>query len=121
MTGLGHDLISSNSGSDGGDDDDDGGLLDGVGSILGDIQDSVVDQINDIVGNVADDVTDALGIQDWYSLHVMTACEGKYKPDASAPNPGLNTTSCSQSSPNSKRSAILGASHVLLLWLLQCR
>lgn len=99
---LGHDLIDSSSSDDSSDDDDDGGFLSDVGDTLGDIKDSVVDEINDLVGDAVDDIANAIGISDWYSLHVMDACEGNYKPNATASSTSLNITNCTSSEAGCK-------------------
>lgn len=58
---------------------------------------SISNEVSALVGGVADEVTHALGVGDWYSLHVMDACEGYYKTGSS-----YNVTSCTASGPNSK-------------------
>jgi hypothetical protein len=81
------------------EDDGDGGLFDSIGDAWDDITDTVTDSINDILNDVAGDVANALGIQDWYSLHVMEACEGGYKPNATVEGASLNITNCTNSDP----------------------
>lgn len=93
---MGHDLLSKG-GDDKkedkrDDDDDDNGewfskLLDNVGEVG-----------NDLVGDAVDDVADALGISDWYSIHVMNACEGNFKSNGNASSTSLNTTNCTEAS-----------------------
>lgn len=41
-------------------------------------------------------VTDALDIQDFYSAHMMTFCNGNYKPDGKDPNAAKEVTECSE-------------------------
>ncbi|KAM4056733.1 SUR7/PalI family protein [Hirsutella rhossiliensis] len=55
----------------------------------------VKEKLNGVVGNI----TEHLGVPDWYSLHIMNACEGQFEPNPTAPNPGLNMTNCTASSP----------------------
>lgn len=95
MTGLGKDIFDSSNGDS--QDDDDGNPLSGI---LDDAKDGIKDIINDVTGNIIDEVTERMGISDWYSLHVMTACFGGFTPNASAPNPGLNTTGCRDTMPD---------------------
>ena len=98
---LGHnmlDLDGDDSSND--DDDDDGGLLDKIGDKWDDVKDDIEGEINDLTGNIADELADTLGISEWYSLHVMDACEGSYKPNATSPGAGLNVTNCTDSDPN---------------------
>jgi len=98
---IGQDLISSDSASEN-EDDGDGGFLDDIQDTIGDVKDSVVDEVNDLVGGAVDDVANALGISDWYSIHVMDACEGQYKPNATADSTSLNITDCTNSKPGNR-------------------
>ncbi len=57
-----------------------------------------INSLNSVVGEVASE----LGIEDWYSMHLLDYCEGSYTP-AAAPNATLkaknikkNTTECSK-------------------------
>ncbi|KAH7175535.1 actin cortical patch SUR7/pH-response regulator pali [Dactylonectria macrodidyma] len=95
---LGHNILDSSS-SDSDDDDGDGGILDTVTDAWDDIKDEITDTINDITGEIADQLAETLGIHEWYSVHVMDACEGYYKPNATSPGAGLNVTGCTQSPP----------------------
>ncbi|KAF4126855.1 Ca2+ regulator and membrane fusion protein Fig1 [Geosmithia morbida] len=92
ITGLGHDLIDTSQDSGG---DGDGGILSGF-------VDGAGDAINDLIGKASDDVVEALGISDWYSLHIMDACEGYFKPNATVDSPSLNITSCTNSAPDNR-------------------
>jgi hypothetical protein len=94
MTGIGQDLLDTVS------DDSSGDSNNPISDILDKASDGVKDIVNDIAGDVIDEVTDRLGISDWYSLHVMTACFGGYTPNAEAKNPGLNITGCRDTMPN---------------------
>jgi hypothetical protein len=110
---IGHNLIdlssddnaNSNDNEDE-DDDDDGGFLDGLSDDISDrvddLRGDVEDQLNDITGDVADRLADALGISEWYSIHIQAACEGQYEPNATDPSPSLNVTNCSGSTPTCK-------------------
>lgn len=91
MTGLGQNLIDTSS------DDDSSNPVEGL---LDKIGDDAKDIVNDIAGDVIDEVTERLGISDWYSLHVMTACFGGFDPNATAPDPSLNITGCRDTMPN---------------------
>ena len=93
---MGQDLLSK--GGDGkkddkrdDDDDDNGG---GLSKFL----DKAGEVGNDLVGGAVDDVADALGISDWYSIHVMNACEGNFESNSNASSTSLNTTSCTEAS-----------------------
>ena len=50
--------------------------------------------LDDIGDDIADQLADRLGIHEFYSLHVMDACEGDFKPNATAVNAGYNVTNC---------------------------
>lgn len=92
---IGQDLISK--GDDDNDGDNGGGLLGGAMDTFDDVKDSAVDEINNLVGDAVDDIAHSLGIEDWYSIHVMDSCEGSFKPNATASGPSLNTTNCTNS------------------------
>ncbi|CAM1511340.1 Fc.00g088530.m01.CDS01 [Cosmosporella sp. VM-42] len=98
---LGHNMLDLDGDDSSNDDDgDDGGLLDKIGDKWDDVKDDIEGELNNITGNIADELAKTLGISEWYSLHVMDACEGTYKPNASSPGAGLNTTNCTDSKPN---------------------
>ncbi|KAL7915856.1 actin cortical patch SUR7/pH-response regulator pali [Trichoderma velutinum] len=97
-TNLGQNVLPSDDKS-GSDDDDGDSLWDQFTGGLDDLGDSAKGKINDIAGDVIGDIADSLGISDWYSLHVMNACWGSFGPNATASHFQLNTTNCTQSSP----------------------
>ena len=72
--------------------DDSGGLFDDLGN---DIQTSINDKVNDAI----DEVAQKVGIHDFYSVHLMTYCEGFYEPNGAVqPDgsmPSQNVTRCS--------------------------
>ncbi|POR38809.1 Uncharacterized protein TPAR_00994 [Tolypocladium paradoxum] len=76
------------------------GLLGDVKNWWDDVKGDAKDQINGIKGGVADKLASKLGVSQWYSLHVMDSCEGNWSPNATAPNPSLNVTNCTTSSPS---------------------
>lgn len=47
-----------------------------ISNLLDDIKDHVSETINDKIG----EVTAKLGIEDWYSMHMLNFCEGQYTP-----------------------------------------
>ncbi|KAL6881320.1 actin cortical patch SUR7/pH-response regulator pali [Trichoderma novae-zelandiae] len=101
---LGQDVLSSDDSSDSSndddDDDDDGASLwDKITGKVDDVKDDVKGKINDLVGDIVDDLADDLGINDWYSLHIMNACMGSFGPNATTTHFKLNTTNCTTSSP----------------------
>ncbi|KAI0470149.1 actin cortical patch SUR7/pH-response regulator pali [Xylaria cf. heliscus] len=75
-------------------------------SLLGQIEDGarglgqdISDGINNVTDGIADKVTKELGISQWYSLHVMTACEGMFSPNVSSPGAWYNLTNCTAQKP----------------------
>ncbi|KAI1190040.1 actin cortical patch SUR7/pH-response regulator pali [Nemania serpens] len=54
----------------------------------------ITDGINNVTNGIADQITEDLGISQWYSLHVMTICEGMFAPNASSPSAWYNLTNC---------------------------
>lgn len=101
---LGHDLIDvqGDTANVEEEDDEDKSLLDKVSDKWDDVKDDVKETVNDVTGNIADKLADTLGISEWYSIHVMEACEGEYKPNATYPGAGLNVTNCTDSSPGKR-------------------
>lgn len=91
------------------DDDDDGGFFDDLGDDISDtwddvqqsVEDKLKEELNDITGSIADELAETLGVAEWYSMHVMSSCEGYFKPNATA-SKGLNITECSRTAPNGK-------------------
>ncbi|KAL6884180.1 actin cortical patch SUR7/pH-response regulator pali [Trichoderma longibrachiatum] len=98
---LGQDMFQSDDSSDSSSSDDDDGdsLWDKITDKVDDIKDDVKGKISDIIGDIADDLADELGINDWYSLHIMNACMGSFGPNATTSHYKLNTTNCTSSSP----------------------
>lgn len=82
-------------------DDDDGGIGGWFSSIkasataiAGSLESEAAGILNDIGNDVADKLADELGIEQFYSLHVMNMCEGSYAPNATASNAWQNVTNC---------------------------
>ncbi|KAI0141164.1 hypothetical protein F4776DRAFT_551319 [Hypoxylon sp. NC0597] len=100
MSNFGHDLVptATSSGSQP-TATDDGFGWDDIQDGLDDIEGEITDQLNDIANDIADELAQKLGISQWYSLHVMTACEGNFAPNATSPDAWYNTTNCTAQSP----------------------
>ncbi|KAI9800808.1 MAG: hypothetical protein M1825_003591 [Sarcosagium campestre] len=75
------------------DDDDDSG-------ILSDIEDSVTGTIKNVTDGIADQIADAIGIEEFYSLHLMNYCEGTYTPTPTDEDAKKNVTYCSKQKAN---------------------
>ncbi|KAI9167058.1 Anditomin synthesis protein L [Paramyrothecium foliicola] len=97
MTGFGQNIVPPT--GNGQQDDGDTNILEDVWDR---ISDDARDTINDITGNIADEVADRLGISEWYSMHIMTVCEGSFTPNATAPDIGLNVSACRETAPKEK-------------------
>ncbi|KAI9746211.1 MAG: hypothetical protein M1818_000892 [Claussenomyces sp. TS43310] len=66
--------------------------------ITGEIQNitSIIEgDLTTIENDIANKLARELGIQEWYSLHMMDMCEGSYAPNATSKGAGFNTTECS--------------------------
>lgn len=118
MSDFGHDLIptATSSGSQPTATDSDSSIWDQIEDGLQDLGDDVVDELNDIANDVADKLAAELGISQWYSIHVMTACEGNFAPNATSPGAWYNTTNCTAQSAGGKSSFLLSfskANHML--------
>ncbi|KAI1648611.1 actin cortical patch SUR7/pH-response regulator pali [Daldinia loculata] len=100
MSTFGHDLVPtpSSSGSQPTATNDDGFGWDDIQDGLDDIEGQITDELNDIANDIADQLSRELGISQWYSIHVMTACEGNFAPNATSPGAWYNTTNCTAQS-----------------------
>ncbi|KAH8195782.1 hypothetical protein TruAng_010056 [Truncatella angustata] len=63
-------------------------------SVVATIASEISDELSDIEDDIADKLSAELGISQWYSLHIMTACEGNFAPNATNPGAWYNTTNC---------------------------
>ncbi|RYP55855.1 hypothetical protein DL771_012322 [Monosporascus sp. 5C6A] len=75
------------------------GFIDDVGDRADDLRDQVTDKIGDALDSAADRLADALGISEWYSFHIMNACEGNFAPNATEVGAWYNTTNCTAREP----------------------
>ncbi|KAI0483143.1 hypothetical protein GGR56DRAFT_623091 [Xylariaceae sp. FL0804] len=99
MSDFGHDLVpTATTSSSSSPSATETGFWSSIGSDISDIGDKIEndigDALNDIGNDIADKISDELGISQWYSLHVMTVCEGAFSPNATTPGAGYNTTNC---------------------------
>jgi len=63
-------------------------------NVTGEIEGDLANDLNKIAGDVADKLADELGINQWYSLHLMDLCEGSYSPNATQKGAHKNVTHC---------------------------
>ncbi|KAK7956877.1 sur7 protein [Apiospora aurea] len=95
MSNFGHDLVPTpTSGGSDPTSTDDGGIGGFFSSVVATIESSVSDELNKISNDIADKLSAEIGISQWYSLHVMNACEGNYAPNATSPGAWFNQTNC---------------------------
>lgn len=84
---------------------DGGGILGGIGGIItsieasatavvGSIESEAASILNDIGNDIVDKLADELGIDQFYSVHVMDLCQGDYSPNATASSTSYNVTNC---------------------------
>lgn len=101
---IGYDILSSGSDDEEAqqEDDDDSSFWDTIQDTWDETKEAVIDEINDIVGDIAGDMAETIGISEWYSLHVMDACEGNYSPNSTAEDTSLNITDCTESKAGCK-------------------
>ncbi|OTB15630.1 hypothetical protein K445DRAFT_111325 [Daldinia sp. EC12] len=97
---FGHDLVPTPSSSSSQPTATDDGRFgwDDIEDGLNDIECQITDELNDIANDIADQFSHELGISQWYSVHVMTACEGNFAPSATSPDAWYNTTNCTAQS-----------------------
>lgn len=95
-------LDTSSDASTNKDDGDDDGILGSIKDKWNKAKDKVKGEINEITGDVADELADRLGVSEWYSIHVMSTCDGDFKPNATSPGAGFNVTNCTNSAPESE-------------------
>lgn len=69
---------------------DDNNPLNSISDAWDDVEQEVSNAFDGLADSAIDGAVDLLDIPEWYSLHVMTICEGLNGPDA-----GLNVTQCS--------------------------
>ncbi|KAF5006193.1 hypothetical protein FDECE_7416 [Fusarium decemcellulare] len=103
MSMLGHNLLDVDSDASTEDNnDDDDSFFDKVTDKWDEVKDDIKGKINNITGDIADELADTLGVSEWYSIHVMTTCDGSYKPNATSPGAGYNVTNCTESAPDKR-------------------
>ncbi|KAI1434554.1 actin cortical patch SUR7/pH-response regulator pali [Xylaria sp. CBS 124048] len=100
LSAFGHDLVPTPSSSNHkpsktGDSNPLDQLVDGIRGMGQDASEG----IDNLTDGAADKIVGDLGISQWYSLHIMTVCEGMFSPNASDSNAGYNMTSCTAQQP----------------------
>ncbi|KAI1207645.1 actin cortical patch SUR7/pH-response regulator pali [Annulohypoxylon truncatum] len=57
---------------------------------------SGITEVSGIQDNIAGKLVKDIGIQQWYSVHVMDVCQGSFIPNSTAPGSEYNVTNCTQ-------------------------
>lgn len=65
-------------------------------ALVGSLESEAASILNDIGNDVADKLAQELGIEQFYSVHVMDLCQGYYEPNATSNGASLNITECSK-------------------------
>lgn len=69
-------------------------LRDFFGDIEKNITSAITHGVDDFVDEAAAEAKSRFNVSDWYSLHVLSTCQGNYTPNATVSKPGRHTTSC---------------------------
>ncbi|EDO00622.1 hypothetical protein SS1G_14492 [Sclerotinia sclerotiorum 1980 UF-70] len=86
-----------------------GGIVSSISNLIPrepGIGDNIANALGDIGNEIADKLAEKLGIQEWYSMHLMDTCEGSYTPNATAKGAGYNVSSCTNATAMCWPSAI---------------
>ena len=70
---------------------------DGNGGLLSTLGNDIEQGINNILNDVTSDIASALGLPDFFKVHVTDFCQGTYSPNATARHAKANVTECSNS------------------------
>lgn len=63
-------------------------------AVVGSMKSEAASILNDVGNDVADKLANELGIDQFYSIHVMDLCQGDFSPNATVNNPSYNITNC---------------------------
>lgn len=67
--------------------------------VLGSLESSAASIVNDVGNDAADKLADELGIDQFYTIHIMDLCQGDFEPNATASGAWMNVTECTSESP----------------------
>ncbi|KFA65888.1 hypothetical protein S40285_09647 [Stachybotrys chlorohalonatus IBT 40285] len=112
---IGHSLLDFVSSRDndenaGNTSNDDNNPLNSISDAWDDVEQEVSNAFDGLADSAIDGAVDLLDIPEWYSLHVMTICEGLNGPDA-----GLNVTQCSGLTSENRLDLVASLDHYLSL------
>lgn len=67
-------------------------------ALVGSLESQAASILNDVGNDIGDKLANELGIEQFYSIHVMDLCQGDFAPNATDPHgTWLNISSCTQS------------------------
>ncbi|THV44644.1 hypothetical protein BGAL_0601g00040 [Botrytis galanthina] len=98
-SGIGQDLIPTTTSGSGSTPTSlsPGGIVSSLSSLIPrepGIGDDIANALGDLENDIADKLAKTLGIEEWYSLHLMDMCQGYYTPNATSKGAGFNVSSC---------------------------
>ncbi|KAI0541118.1 actin cortical patch SUR7/pH-response regulator pali [Xylaria digitata] len=103
LSSFGQDLVATPTSSDAKPSEtSSGSWLDQLADDARGLGQDITDGINNVTNGIADKITEELGISEWYSLHIMTLCEGMFSPNASDSGARYNLTNCTAQQPGLK-------------------
>ncbi|KAI8623443.1 actin cortical patch SUR7/pH-response regulator pali [Xylariaceae sp. FL1651] len=73
-----------------------GNFCAGATAAVGSAVSSGLAELSSIEDEIADKLAKEIGVQQWYSLHVMDVCQGNFAPNATTSGAEYNVTSCTQ-------------------------
>lgn len=113
MSGLGNNFFTNSNDTNSDEDDDDedededdedDSLFDRIGDKIGDKidkgKDKAKDKFDEIGNDLADGLSNKMNLSGWYSLHVLTYCEGEWENATGNGEPGMEVTKCSEPNPS---------------------
>lgn len=67
--------------------------------VVGSLESAAASIVGDVGDDVADKLAEELGIEQFYTVHVMDLCQGDYAPNATTSGAWMNVTSCTSKPP----------------------
>lgn len=92
---LGHNLIPTNTTSSATPTSTSSSFGSWFSGVVHNATDTLEGDLNGLINDAADELSKELGIEQWYSLHLMDMCEGTYAPNATVKGSHKNVTHCS--------------------------
>jgi hypothetical protein len=99
MSDFGHDLVPTPTTGSSQPTSTDGGIGGFFSSVVATIESQIEGALEGIENDITNELSAKLGISQWYSIHIMDACEGNFAPNATSPGAWFNTTNCTAQQP----------------------